>query len=62
MKWEYYEMKKEIKKSWNFSGIHYINMIDINRKTYERNDLEIIVDNDRILCNIQIMENIDMSQ
>ena len=37
-------------------------MIDINRKTYERNDLEIIVDNDRILCNIQIMENIDMSQ
>ena len=43
------EMKEEIKKSWNFQGIQYINMIDISRKTYERNDIETIIDNDGIL-------------
>ena len=34
------------KKSWNFCGMHYINMVDISRKTYERNGVETIVDND----------------
>ena len=28
---------------------NYINMVDINRKTYERNGTETIADNDRIL-------------
>ena len=26
--------------------MHYINMVDISRKTYERNGVETIVDND----------------
>ena len=29
---EYNEMKIEIKKPWNFCGIHYIKMVDISRK------------------------------
>ena len=37
------------KNSWNFCGIQYVNMVDISRKTYERNDIETIIDNDRIL-------------
>ena len=37
------------KKSWNFCGIRYVNMVDISRKTYERNGIETIVDNDGIL-------------
>ena len=45
----YNEMKKQTKKSKNFCGIHYINMVDISRKTYERNCTETIVDNE-ILC------------
>ena len=27
--------KEEIKESWNFCGICYMNMVDINRKTYK---------------------------
>ena len=30
--------------------MRYINMVDINRKAYERNDTETIVDNAGILC------------
>ena len=30
-------------------GIHYMNMVDISRKTYERNGIETIVDNNGIL-------------
>ena len=29
--------------------MYYINMVDISRKTYERNGIEAIVDNDGIL-------------
>ena len=29
--------------------MYYIKMVDISRKTYERNDTEIIVDNNGIL-------------
>ena len=29
--------------------MHYINMVDRNRKMYERNGIEAIVDNDGIL-------------
>ena len=32
---KYNEMKEEIKKCWHFCEIHYINMVDISRKTYE---------------------------
>ena len=46
---EYNAMDKKIKKSWNFCGIHYVNMVDISRKTYERNGIETMVDNDGIL-------------
>ena len=42
---EYYK----IKKSWNFCVINYIKMVDVGRKAYERNGIEAIVDNDRIL-------------
>ena len=44
---EYNEMKKK-KKSWNFYGIHYINKVDISRKSYERNVVGTIVNNDGI--------------
>ena len=40
-------MKKK-KKSWNFCGLHYINMVNISRKTYEGNGIETIVNNDGI--------------
>ena len=52
-------MKEEIKSSgtsvvykklWNFCGIYYRNMVDISRKTYERNGAGTIVDSDGILC------------
>ena len=46
---EYNEMKEGIKQSWNFCGIHYINMVNISRKTYRRNGTETIVDNNWIL-------------
>ena len=29
------ETKEEIKESWNFCGICYTNMVDLNRKTYK---------------------------
>ena len=29
--------------------MHYINMADISRKTYERNGMDTVVDNDEIL-------------
>ena len=45
---KYNEVKEEIKKSWNFCGTHYINMVDISRETYERNGIETIADNDGI--------------
>ena len=45
---EYNEMKKKKKKSWNFYGIHYINKVDISRKSYERNVIGTIVNNDGI--------------
>ena len=32
---EYKEMKKEIKNTETFCGIHYLKMFYINRKTYE---------------------------
>ena len=34
---------------WSFNGIHYIKMVDISRKTYWRNGVETIVDNDGTL-------------
>ena len=43
MKWN-----KE-RKSWNVCGIHYINIVDISRKTDEKNGVETIVGNDGIL-------------
>ena len=46
---EYNEMNKEMKNIWNLCGIHYINMIDISRRVYERNGIKAIVDNDEIL-------------
>ena len=46
---KYNEMEEGIKQSWNFCGIHYINMVDISRKTYKRNGTETMVDNDWIL-------------
>ena len=42
-------MKEEIKKTWNFCGTHNIKMVDISRKTYERNAIETTVDNDGML-------------
>ena len=42
---EYNEMKEEKK----LSVIYRINIVDINIKIYERNDIETIVDNNRIL-------------
>ena len=42
-------MKEETEKPWNFSGIQYINMVDVSRKTCERNGIETIVGNDGIL-------------
>ena len=39
---------KKKKKFWNFYGIHYINIVDINREMYERNGLEKVADNDGI--------------
>ena len=41
-------MKEEIKISWNVQGIHYINMVDISRKTW-KNGEETIVETDGIL-------------
>ena len=41
---EYYEVKEEIKKILELN-----NMIDISRKTYGRNGIETIVDNDGVL-------------
>ena len=46
---KYNDMEEGIKQSWNFYGIHYINMVDISRKMYKRNGTETIVDNDWIL-------------
>ena len=34
---EYNDVKEEIKNSWNFCGIHYINTVPKSRKTYGRN-------------------------
>ena len=42
-------MEEEIKNPWNFCGMHYINMVNISKKVYERNGMETIVDNDGIL-------------
>ena len=46
---EYNEIKEEIKKSWNFCGMQYINMVDIRRKMYERNGIETIVEKNGML-------------
>ena len=46
---DYNEVTEEIKIFWNVCGIHYILIVDITRKTYERNGIETIVDNDGIL-------------
>ena len=46
---DYNEVTEEIKFFWNVCGIHYILIVDITRKTYERNGIETIVDNDGIL-------------
>ena len=40
---------RENKESSNFCGIHYLDMVDISRKTYERNGIETIVNNDGML-------------
>ena len=37
------------KISWNLCGIYYINMVDISRKSYERNMIETWVDNNGTL-------------
>ena len=42
-------MRWKTKKSWNFCGIYYRKMVDISRKTYKRNCIKTIVDNDGIL-------------
>ena len=44
-----YSVLKKKKKSWDFCVIYNINTVDISRKTYRRNGIERIVDNDRIL-------------
>ena len=46
------ELKDEIKwnEEKNFCGIHYINMVNISRDMYERNDIEAVVDKVKILC------------
>ena len=41
--------ERKNKKSWKFCEICYINMVDISREMYEKNDIEAIVDNDGIL-------------
>ena len=46
---DYNEVTEEIKFFWNVCGIQYILIVDITRKTYERNGIETIVDNDGIL-------------
>ena len=43
---EYNEMREEILKLYE---VRYINMLVISRKTYEKNGVQTIVDNDRIL-------------
>ena len=45
MKWN----ERRNKKIWNYCGTHYIKMVDISRKTYKRNGMQTIVDNDGIL-------------
>ena len=42
-------MRWKTKKIWNICDINSINMVDISKKTHERNGIEIIVDHDRIL-------------
>ena len=36
---EHNAMKEEIKKSWNFWGIYFVNMVDTSRKTYKGNGI-----------------------
>ena len=43
---EYNEIKEE-----THCGTHYVNMVDISKKMYERNVIEAIVDSDVILKN-----------
>ena len=45
---KYNDINNEIKNP-ETCGIHYIKMVDISRKTYERNGIETIVDKDGIL-------------
>ena len=46
---EHNAMKEEIKKSWNFWGIYFVNMVDTSRKTYKGNGIKTTVDNEGIL-------------
>ena len=52
---EYNQSKDEIKNldtsaECDIMLIYYMNMVDINRETYERNGVETKVDSDRRLC------------
>ena len=42
-------MRWKNRESWNFCGIHYINMVDTNGKMCGANGIEAIADNDGIL-------------
>ena len=44
--------------------MHYTNIVDISRDTYEKNSIETIVDNDQILClnEKHIKEGLDHKQ
>ena len=42
-------MRREERRNKNFCGTHYINIVGRSRRTYERNGIETIVDNDGIL-------------
>ena len=40
---EYNEMREKNKKILEVGGIHYINLVDISRETYEKNGVETIL-------------------
>ena len=40
---EYNEMREKNKKILEVGGIHYVNLVDISRETYEKNGVETIV-------------------
>ena len=61
---EYNEMKEEIKKSWKLCRIYYLSAVGIDEKTYERNGIETIADDDVKLWlhKKQIKEGLDQKK